>query len=245
MYKIFLILLFLFSCTHQVQGPRDYQVGAYLWQQTSGEYQALCYQAYNLARLKLDRDLENKHNKKRAIIFDIDETVFDNSASGAFDIKNNIGWKQSSFDDWVIRKQANAIAGAKEFIEYAIANRVEVFYISDRTIAQVDDTLENFKLLKIPAKKENFYFMTNEWSKEARRKEIAKKYEIVLLFGDNLHDFDKAWDNKSSTERKKIVDSMSQEFGERFIVLPNPLYGDWENSLPKKQERKENLIINP
>ena len=58
---------------------REYQIGAYLWFQNSGEYQALCYQAYNLARLRLDRELEDKHNRKRAVVFDIDETVFDNS----------------------------------------------------------------------------------------------------------------------------------------------------------------------
>ena len=240
-----LIFIFIVSCAHQSQSTREYQVGAYLWQQTSGEYQALCYQAYNLARLKLDRDLEDKHNKKRAVVFDIDETVFDNSFSGAQDIVKNIPWRAGSFDEWAARKEAHAIPGAKEFIEYAVANRVEVFYVSNRNVEQINDTLENFKRLNIPAKKENFYFMTTEWSKESRRKEIQKKYEIVLLFGDNLHDFDKAWDSKSSGERKKIVDERRQEFGDRFIIFPNPLYGDWENSLPKRADRKENLIINP
>jgi len=236
------------SCSHHnlaPQSPREYQVGAYLWQQTSGEYQALCYQAYNLARLKLERDLENKHNKRRAIIFDIDETVFNNSYFGAQEIKDGIVWNPNNLNKWVARKEATAIAGAKEFIDYAIENRVEVFYVSDRNVDQVDDTLENFKLLNIPAKRENFYFNNNDNSKEIRRKEIQKKYEIVLLFGDNLHDFDQAWDNKTSTDRKRIVDDRRQEFGDRFIILPNPLYGDWENSLPKRKERKENLIANP
>jgi 5'-nucleotidase (lipoprotein e(P4) family) len=247
MLKNIFILLFLVSCAHPISipAPKDYQVGAYLWQQTSGEYRALCYQAYNLARLRLDRDLENKHNKKRAVIFDIDETVFDNSVQGAEDILGNVSWSAKHLDEWVARKEARAIAGAKEFIDYAVQNRVEVFYISDRTVNQIDDTLENFKRLNIPAKKENFYFKTSESSKESRRQEIQKKYEIVLLFGDNLHDFDKVWDHQSSEERKKIVDEKSREFGDRFIVLPNPLYGDWENSLPKKSNRKENLIIKP
>jgi 5'-nucleotidase (lipoprotein e(P4) family) len=228
-----------------VQSPREYQIGAYLWQQNSGEYQALCYQAYNLAKTKLARDLENKHNKRRAVIFDIDETVLDNSFLGANEIKNNIAWNPKSLDLWVARKSAHAIAGAKDFIDFAVENRVEVFYVSDRNVGQIEDTLENFKRLNIPAKKENMYFKTTEHSKESRRHEIEKKYEVVLLFGDNLHDFDKAWDNKTSLERKAIVDEKRQEFGERFILLPNPLYGDWENSLPKPTDRKENLMINP
>lgn len=245
MLKKILFLFFILSCTRLPQNPREYQVGAYLWQQTSGEYQALCYQAYNLAKLRLARDLENKHNKKRAIIFDIDETVFDNSFAGAKEVKLGIPWKPGNQEDWVSRKEAHAIAGAKEFIDYAIENRVEVFYVSDRTPDQIDDTLQNFKKLNIPAKKENLYFNTSHGSKESRRAEIKKKYEVVLYIGDNLHDFDKAWDNQTSAERKNIVDRRSREFGDQFIVLPNPLYGDWENSLPKATDRKENLIINP
>jgi 5'-nucleotidase (lipoprotein e(P4) family) len=242
---IFIFIFFVVACSHQAQSPREYQVGAYLWQQNSGEYQALCYQAYNIAKLKLARDLENKHNKKRAVIFDIDETVFDNSFHGANEIKNNISWNPKGLDEWVARKSAHATPGAKEFIDYAVENRVEVFYVSDRNINQIENTLENFKRLNIPARKENLYFKTTEDSKESRRLEIEKKYEVVLLFGDTLHDFDKAWDNKSSMERKAIVDEKRLEFGDRFIILPYPLYGDWENSLPKSKDRKENFIIIP
>jgi 5'-nucleotidase (lipoprotein e(P4) family) len=242
--QIFL-LFFVFSCSHQSLEQREYQVGAYLWQQNSGEYQALCYQAYNIARLKLDRDLENKHNKKRAVIFDIDETVFDNSFGGAEEIVKNIPWNPESFDKWVTRKKSHAIPGAKEFIDYAISKRVEVIYVTNRTADQIDDTLENFKSLGIPAKKENIYTMDKDWSKESRRREISKKYEIVLLFGDNLHDFAKDWDEQTSVARKAIVDKRSRDFGDKFIIFPNPLYGDWENALPKKTNRRENLIINP
>ncbi|MDD4975049.1 MAG: 5'-nucleotidase, lipoprotein e(P4) family [Bacteriovorax sp.] len=220
---------------------REYQVGAYLWFQTSGEYRALCYQAYNLARLRLDRDLENKHNRKRALIFDIDETVLDNSFSGAQEIQNQIGWDQENFNLWVKQKAAEAIPGAKEFIEYAVSRRVEVIYISNRLAIQKDDTLENLKRLGIPAKKENLYFLNNDWSKEERRLEILKKYDVVMFFGDNLGDFHKDWDNKTSDERRALVDSHHLDFGEKFIVLPNPLYGDWEKALPKSKKRADLL----
>ena len=245
------LLLMLVSCAEESvhtkvkSNPREYQLGAYLWQQNSGEYQALCYQAYNLAKMLLASDLENKHNKKRAVIFDIDETIFNNSFLGAKEIKNGLIWSKDSLSHWVKEQKAEAIAGAKEFIDYAVANKVEVFYVSDRATNEIDDTYDNFKKLNIPAKKENFYFMDGTWSKEPRRAMIQKKYDVVLYFGDNLHDFDSAWDNKTSEMRKKIVDDRRQEFGQHFIILPNPLYGDWENSLPKNKDRMENLIIKP
>ena len=136
---------------------------------------------------------------------------------------------------------AGAIPGAREFIEYAISKRVEVIFISNRLKSQISDTLENFKLLKIPAKKENFYFLDNEWSKENRRLEVQNKYDIILYFGDNLGDFHKDWDYKTSQERRALVDSHRQDFGDKFIILPNPLYGDWENSLQKSKNRLDLL----
>jgi 5'-nucleotidase (lipoprotein e(P4) family) len=96
-----LLLIFSFlsliSCsTHSNQAsqnssasnPREYQVGAYLWLQTSAEYRALVYQAYNIARERVERDLEDKHYTKRAVILDIDETLLDNSVGGAQDIRS-------------------------------------------------------------------------------------------------------------------------------------------------------------
>ena len=238
--------LLFYSCSSdsiKIQKPNshEYQIGAYLWFQTSGEYRALCYQAYNLARLKLDRDLEDKHNRKRAVVFDIDETVFDNSADGANQIKNQINWNNDNFSNWVKQKKASGIPGAKEFIEYAISKRVEVIYISNRKVSDANETLENFKLLGIPAKIENFYFLKNASSKESRRIEVLKNYDVVLYFGDNLGDFHRDWDDKDSGERSALVDSHRQDFGEKFIILPNPLYGDWENSLPKSKKRLDLL----
>src|SRR5208283_4552721 len=44
---------------------------ATLWVQTSSEYRALCYQAYNLAKMLVDQDLAQvKTDKKRIIIVD-------------------------------------------------------------------------------------------------------------------------------------------------------------------------------
>lgn len=227
---------------------REYQIGAYLWFQTSGEFRALSYQAYNYAKLILDRDLENKHNRKRALVFDLDETVLDNSFGGASEIKNNIPWDKESLNRWVALKAAEAIPGAREFIEYAVSRQVEVIYISNRRDSQKEDTYENLVRLKIPVKKENLYFLpdgASSSSKEARRLEVLKKYSVVLFFGDNLGDFHKDWDDKPSNERRALVDSHRQDFGEKFIILPNPLYGDWERSLPKSKKRTDHLKTIP
>jgi 5'-nucleotidase (lipoprotein e(P4) family) len=68
-------------------------------------------------------------------------------------------------------------------------------------------------------------------SKEIRKNTIAQTHNIVMLIGDNLNDFSNLFEKKSSDERETIVNNFSAEFGNRFIVLPNPVYGDWESSL--------------
>lgn len=243
------LLVLFFSCSlRPVQNKtttdyfsREYQIGAYLWFQTSGEFRALCYQAYNIGRMKLDRELENKHNRKRAVVFDIDETVLDNSFGGADEIKKYQDWDKESFNRWVVQKAAGAIPGAREFIQYAVSRQVEVIYISNRDVTQKKATYDNLKDMGFPVKNENLYFLSNEWSKESRRLEVLAKYDVVLFFGDNLGDFHKDWDGKTSEERRASVDSHRDDFGRKFIILPNPLYGDWENSLPHFEKRSDLL----
>ena len=55
-------------------------------------------------------------------------------------------------------------------------------------------------------------------------------YQVLLLLGDNLGDFSDLFDKKTEAERTKNTNINSTEFGSRFIVLPNPGYGDWESS---------------
>jgi predicted secreted acid phosphatase len=52
-----------------------------------------------------------------------------------------------------------------------------------------------------------------------------------LLLGDNLNDFTQAFEKKSIADRKIEVDKVKQEWGKKFIVLPNSTYGEWENAL--------------
>ena len=48
------------------------------WQKNAAEYHALCIQAYNLAKMKVDQAIATKSEKPLAIIADIDETVLNN-----------------------------------------------------------------------------------------------------------------------------------------------------------------------
>ncbi len=243
---IFISIIFI-SCSTQKtsfdQSNRLTGLLAYLWQQTSAEYVALSLQAYNLAKLRVERDLEDKHNRKRAVVFDIDETVLDNSYSGAYEVKYNIAWSKNNFNEWVKKRKATAIPGAVSFIDFLVQNRVEPIFISNRKLNQFDDTFENLVSVGIKVKKENLLLMGEDWSKEDRRIKVLKDYDIILLVGDNLSDFHKMFDKIDAKKRVDLVYENRQDFGEKFIVLPNPLYGDWERSLPKLDDLTNHLKI--
>lgn len=224
---------------------REYQISAYLWFQYSAEYKALMYQAYNTAESMVARDLKVKRKKKRAVIFDVDETVLDNSYAGANEIKNNIKWHEGLFAEWVKLKKATALPGARDFVKYLNANQVEVFFISNRRDAWFEETFQNLLSEGFNIKRDSLILMGEVKSKEQRRQEIAKKYEIILLIGDTLLDLHTDFDGKSMEERSKMVDQHRQDFGKRFIVLPNPMYGDWENILPKTKKRSDLLKVIP
>ena len=80
------------------------------------------------------------------------------------------------------------------------------------------------------AKKSNVLLRKDNRSKSDRRKSVYKDYEVIMLLGDNLSDFNDDFEEKISEERTKLTDNLSNDFGTKLIVLPNPNYGDWESN---------------
>ena len=108
---------------------------------------------------------------------------------------------------------------------------VEIFYISNRYSEQLDATVNNLKKLGFPdAKKSNVLLRGDTRSKSERRKSVSDNYEIIMLIGDNLSDFNDEFEIKLYNERSNQTDKLKNEFGTKLIVLPNPNYGDWESN---------------
>ncbi len=219
----------------------DYQVGGVLYMQQAGEYRALAYQAFNLARWQLDADFEKKNLKKlakaerkqaRAVVVDVDETILDNSPQQADLIKRRLSFSPALFTVWVNKRTAKPIPGAVDFLTYANQKGVKVFYVTNRSTEEKPATIDNLKSVGFPdATDETVMPRADTSSKEPRREMILQKYRIVFLMGDNLNDFSNVFERKSVAERFMEVDKTHQLFGKKFIVLPNLIYGDWENAI--------------
>jgi 5'-nucleotidase (lipoprotein e(P4) family) len=229
----------LLAQTPATQPPADteYLEGAVLWQQTSGERRALSYQTFAFARMLLDRDLRmNRRNRKaRAIIVDLDETILDNSRNEGMLVKNRINFNQKDWTDWVNRAEAEAVPGSVEFLRYAASRGVRVFYITNRNDSQKQGTETNLRKLGFPhVNDETLLVQTdpNNLSKESRRQTVGAKYRIVLLMGDDLNDFASVFENSKTVEsRVEAAERNKTQFGSRFIMLPNPMYGNWETAI--------------
>ena len=133
----FLIIILLIGCSFN--NERSVKDHSMYWHKNSAEYKALCLQAYNIAKKKLEQELSKDYEKPLAIIADIDET-----------------------------------------------------------------------------------------RDKLKRRSSIKDYEVVMLIGDNLGDFDSAFFGKTNKERWEVSVSLKDNFGEKFILLPNLIYGDWE-----------------
>ena len=205
------------------------------WYQQSAEMRACYYQAYNLAKTALK---ENKQKytgpKPTAVVLDIDETVLDNSPFVAKLMADRQTYSDSAWMAWSERADARALPGAVDFIGYAREIGVEVFFISNRIEEERERTLRNLAEAGMAVDSAHLllYDLSKKTScKDERRAAVMADYEIILFVGDNLSDYTSLFDRRDSSLALGLADSLRNEFGRKFIVLPNPMYGEWENAI--------------
>lgn len=245
-YTVFLVgLVFvIWGCRPEVKidaakpdtdiASNDHLIMSVLWQQKAAESRALYYQAYNIAKLRLDNYLQsNQKSLKNAVIVDIDETILDNSPYEATVVKTNKGYP-SGWQEWTDLSQARATNGSVEFLQYAVSQKVDIFYVSNRDVKSKASTAKNLDKLGFPQiEDDHLFFKSGHDIKDSIRTKLAQEYHIALLIGDNLNDFAKIFEKKTIQERFNVTDSLREEFGNRFIILPNAMYGEWEGSIYK------------
>lgn len=220
-----------------------------VWQQKASEYKALCYQAYNAAKMQLDILLQQSYSKPLALVTDIDETILDNSPYQVHIALKNEEYADASWVEWTKRVDCDTVPGALSFFTYAKSRGVDVFYITNRLEVERDATLKDIQRWGFPDAVTNHLTMkTTTSGKEPRRKTVADSHEIIMLFGDNLSDFSAVFDKQPAEIRNAATRDNAALFGSKFIVLPNAMYGDWEGMLYQYEHTlapatKDSIII--
>lgn len=228
----------LLACTSQQveeessAADHDYLLLSTLYVQHSAEYKALCLQTYHFAKQTLEQHLASSPESP-AVVLDLDETVLDNSPYSGWQILNNQPYDKETWMQWTALASADTVPGVGGFLRFADEAGVKIFYVSNRRIAELGVTIQNLKELGLPQVDSTSVLLRDTTSsKVPRRKTITDQgHEIVMLFGDNLNDFDAAFEEGSGSERKAAVYSNQTRWGRSWVVLPNPTYGAWDGAL--------------
>jgi acid phosphatase len=232
-----------------------------LWVQTSQEWRAAALQAFTMARAALDAGLKNRKQSAAleqsgrygrlppAVILDVDETVLDNVPGQARQVLARSDFDLAMWNQWVSEAKAAAIPGAVEFCKYAASRNVAVFYISNRDAGIEAATRENLEKLGFPIGGTEDRLLLRgekpEWTSEksVRRADVAQRYRVVLLVGDDLGDF-LAGARTTVARRQALTRPHEHRWGKLWIMVPNPGYGSWEEALygsPRPTEAAERL----
>jgi acid phosphatase len=227
-FAIALVLTLVGCGKPMVKTESHEMLNSILWTQTSAEYIANTKQAYQMAAVNLDQALADLQwtaaleqtgdymGLPPAIIVDLDQTVLDNTAYNAEMIAEGQGHSQESHTNWCRSATAPAIPGVREFLNYAVERGVTVIYNSARHEEMRDCTTRNLQ--------------TSGSAKVKHRASMCWQYRILLLVGDNLDDFvDGSMTDPAA--RRALASQYAGRWGREWIILPNPMFGNWESSL--------------
>lgn len=226
-----------------------------VWMRSSGEYRALCYQAYNAALRAVEDAVENAdcYSKPLAFVLDCDETILDGTAFNSTFVGTPYSYSYAIFSDWVRENRDVAIPGAVDMLNKIDELGVSIFYVSNRSEDIMEESQKNLLSLGFPQvdSEHVLFFRKGDHKKIERRAAINEKYHVIAYMGDSMTDFPLELEGKGSEESKHVADIHSDDFGTKFIILPNPVYGSWESALkpgyhkltPEEKERvrKERL----
>jgi acid phosphatase len=172
---------------------------------------------------------------------DLDETVLDNSAFDARLVTapvplNEVG---AEWTKWSNEIAAGVVPGAIDFLQFAHANGVTPIYITNRkcdSSKDEDPMVEVLRKLQVPLDSPVDRLFCARDSKDTdktpRRRLVAAKFRILLLFGDQLGDFLTIPPGEANLAgREKLFIAHQSLWGERWFQLPNPMYGSWEGAV--------------
>lgn len=236
-----LIIVLAFSCQtakvvpySEAEKELSSQLGnAVLWFQKSAEMEAAYLQSYHFGKMLLTKRLNDfeKGAKRPAVVLDLDETVLDNSPYEARLFLNGQTYDPATWNDWCQEAKATALPGALDFLKFAEQKGVEIFYISNRTNQVFESTLKNLQAIGAPQAIPDHLLLRTAGSDKTERRNIVKEnHEVLLYVGDNLTDYSEIYADRQELG-KELVQKNKEELLNNFLMLPNPMYGEWESAI--------------
>lgn len=210
---------------------------AVAWKETAAEFAALCHQAYNLARWRVEAALSERApgGRSLAVVTDVDDTCLHASSYWGHLVDRGIDFFDDEiWDMWVPESLATPVPGSLEFFSYCAENDVEVFYVTNRDQGErtYEYALRHLQAAGFPyADDEHLTVLRGSSDKSPTIEAIASRYDVVLILGDNLNDYKRDYYVADVDERYALMERDRHDYGDGFILLPNPTDGHWVRAI--------------
>ncbi|MEI9851369.1 MAG: HAD family acid phosphatase [Sphingomonas sp.] len=169
-------------------------------------------------------------------MFDVDETVLLNLGYEADEAQRGTGYDDARWRRWEATgaQQVAAVPGAVETLDAARREGITIVFNSNRSLANAAATVAALEAAGLGAAELGKTLWLREdgpgkSGKDGRRLEIAEKYCVVALVGDQLGDFSDLFNPGGvavPVRRNMASETMiAAMWGSGWFLLPNPVYG--------------------
>lgn len=203
------------------------------WLRTAAEYRALTISTYRAATEAVSAAARGKAPDTWVVVLDVDETVLNNSVFQRDLAKGMAPYSEELWATFVHQRSAVPILGAKAFLDRVRELGGRIVLVTNRFEPLCADTRENLRAYELPFDVVLCRAMTgtNTGDKNPRFEAAVtgaalgdhKPREVLAFVGDNILDFP---GQKQSLRDEP--ESAYDAFGKRFFILPNPMYGSWQ-----------------
>jgi 5'-nucleotidase (lipoprotein e(P4) family) len=201
------------------------------WVQGSAEYVAAAVQAYRLATTRVEAEARLRPAGSWAVVLDADETVLNNTVYQMGLFRDQVVHSPERWLAWVKERAATPVPGAARFLTRVRELGGKIAIVTNRLAIECDDTVAVFKAQNLAFDAMLCRPDGAASDKNPRFRAVAAgettasrtPIEVVAFVGDNILDFPSA-----SQAMKAQGESAFAEFGIRWFLVPNPLYGSWQ-----------------
>lgn len=250
----------LAGSTCQVGNPKSSDVyWAYQWYHTSAEKRAIYREVFFLGEQQILAQVKAQHLQPHqwGVVFDIDDTLLDNSAFAYQQITTCAPFTPNGFSAYAIKGGIPATPGAAHITCDLQKAGGYVTLLTDRDGSYVDPTTHESLLTATEAdlKQQGICFdqvilskSNADWDKNPRFAAVISghyakgmvysntlpAHKVLAYFGDNIQDMPGLYQAKMDAQNPNGL--AYDRFGIEMFSVPNPVYGSWMgNAFTKPQ----------
>lgn len=200
------------------------------WVRSSAEYVAACLETFRAVTARVEAEARQRPAGSWAVILDADETVLDNSLYQAERAQAGLAYSDESWAAWVTRREAAPIPGSAPFLTRVRQLGGRIAIVTNRLQSVCADTEAVFQKHSLPYDAILCRIDGTPSDKNPRFQDVAAgrsrvgstPLTVVAFVGDNILDF------PTLSQIIRTQPSAFADFGVRYFLLPNPMYGSWQ-----------------